>query len=433
MFGYYFNLALRSFRRNKAITVLMVLAIGLGIGACMTTLTAFRVLSGDPIPDKSDRLFYVQLDPQTLRGMVPGEEPETQMTRFDAETLLREKRGLRQTMMTGGSVSITPDRTDLPPFFTDARYTSTDFFPMFNVPFLYGTGWRAEDDDASARVAVISRTLNDRVFGGEDSTGRTLVIGGSEFRIAGVLDAWRPTPRFYDLNTGRYGEAEDVFLPFQTSRALDLGRNGSMNCWADTAGDDTGVNAPCAWIQYWVELESGAKAADYKGYLDNYSAQQKAAGRYERDPNTRLRDVMEWLDYNKVVPSDVVMQMWLGAAFLLVCLVNTIGLLLAKFLRRSGEIGVRRALGASRREIFKQCLVEAGTVGLAGGVLGLLLSLLGLWAVRQQPMSYAKLAHLDLSMLLTTFALAIAASLIAGLLPAWRAMQVTPAIQLKSQ
>ena len=115
------------------------------------------------------------------------------------------------------------------------------------------------------------------------------------------------------------------------------------------------------------------------------------------------------------------------------CLLNTVGLLLAKFLRRSGEIGVRRALGASRGEIFKQCLVEAGTVGLAGGVLGLGLALLGLWAVRQQPTSYAQLAHLDASMLLTTFVLAIVASLLAGMLPAWRAMQVTPAIQLKSQ
>jgi hypothetical protein len=80
---------------------------------------------------------------------------------------------------------------------------------------------------------------------------------------------------------------------------------------------------------------------------------------------------MEWLDYNHVVPGDVRLQMWLAFGFLLVCLVNTIGLLLAKFLRRSGEIGVRRALGASRAEIFKQCLVEAGTIGLAGGVLGL--------------------------------------------------------------
>jgi putative ABC transport system permease protein len=116
-----------------------------------------------------------------------------------------------------------------------------------------------------------------------------------------------------------------------------------------------------------------------------------------------------------------------------VCLLNTVGLLLAKFLRRSGEIGVRRALGASKRAIFAQCLVEAGTIGLAGGVLGLGLALLGLWAVRQQPTNYAELAQLDPVMLLTTFALALAASVLAGLLPAWRACQVAPAIQLKSQ
>jgi putative ABC transport system permease protein len=142
---------------------------------------------------------------------------------------------------------------------------------------------------------------------------------------------------------------------------------------------------------------------------------------------------MAWLDYNKVVPGDVRLQLWLAFGFLLVCLLNTVGLLLAKFLRRSSEIGVRRALGASRRAIFAQCLVEAGTVGLAGGLLGLGLAMLGLWAVRQQPASYAELAHLDPTMLLTTFLLAIVASLLAGLLPAWRACEVPPAIQLKSQ
>lgn len=433
MFGYYLDLALRSFRRNKVLTSLMVLAIALGIGACMTTLTVFRVLSGDPIPDKSDQLFYVQLDAGPVRGQTPGDEPDAQVTRFDAETLLSEKRGVRQAMMTGGSVSVTPDRSDLPAFFTSARYTSADFFPMFSAPFLHGTGWNAADDAASARVAVISKELNDRVFGGADSVGKFLLVGGTELRIAGVLDDWRPAPKFYDLNMSRYGTLEDVFVPFSTSRALDLGRQGSMNCWEDSGGDSTALNAPCTWIQYWVELENASQAQDYKAYLDNYSAQQKDAGRFERSPNTRLRTVMEWLDFNRVVPNDVVLQLWLGLGFLLVCLLNTVGLLLAKFLRRSGEIGVRRALGASRLEIFKQCLVEAGTIGLAGGVLGLGLSLLGLWAVRQQPVSYAKLAHLDASMLLVTFAIAILASLLAGLLPAWRAMQVTPAIQLKSQ
>ena len=432
MFGYYLNLALRSFKRNKALTALMVLAIALGIGACMTTLTVFRVLSGNPIPHKSEQLYYVQVDPRTLRGMTPGEEPERQLTRFDAEALLREKRGVRQAMMSGGAASVSPERADLSPFFAEARYTSADFFAMFAAPFLHGNGWARADDDASARVVVISKSLNDRVFGGANSVGKTLQLGNDGFRIIGILDDWRPSPKFYDLTNDRYGEPEDVFLPFSTSRVLEMPRSGNMNCWAST-GDDTALNAPCAWIQYWVELEDAGKAADYKAYLDNYSAQQKTAGRFERAPNTRLRNVMEWMDFNQVVPSDVVMQLWLGLGFLLVCLLNTVGLLLAKFLRRSGEIGVRRALGASRMEIFKQCLVEAGMIGLAGGILGLGLSVLGLWGVRQQPSSYAELAHLDPTMLLTTFALAIIASLLAGLLPAWRAMQITPAVQLKAQ
>ena len=222
-------------------------------------------------------------------------------------------------------------------------------------------------------------------------------------------------------------------MPFSTSRDLRMGRNGSMDCWGDSGGDSTSLNAPCTWIQYWVELESPGEAGPYRDYLMNYSDQQRAAGRFTRPTNVRLRNVMELLEFNRVVPGDVVMQLWLGLGFLLVCLVNTVGLLLAKFLRRGGEIGVRRALGASRRAIFAQCLVEAGAVGLAGGVLGLLLSILGLWAVRQQPYSYAELAQLDAGMLLLTFVLAVVSSVLAGLLPAWRAMQVTPAIQLKSQ
>ena len=433
MFGYYFNLALRSFKRNKGLTALMVLAIALGIGASMTTLTVFHVLSGDPIPQKSDRLFYVQLDPEGERDYQAGQEPVDQMTRFDSETLLKQKRGLRQTITNGGNVVVSSDKPGVTPQLTEARYATSDFFPMFDAPLRYGRGWTASEDDAKARVAVISKELNEKLFGGGDSTGKILHIAPNDFRIVGVLDEWRLVPRFYDMFNDQYGTMESVFLPFSTSRDLDLGTQGNTNCWDDSNGDVRGLNAPCAWLQYWVELDSPAKAADYRNYLVNYSNQQRAAGRFHRPANVRLRNVMELLEYNKTVPSDVRLQLWLALGFLLVCLVNTVGLLLAKFLRRSGEIGVRRALGASRGEIFKQCLVEAGTIGMAGGVLGLLLALLGLWAVRQQPASYASLAQLDGSMLLTTFALALIASLLAGLLPAWRAMQVTPAIQLKSQ
>ncbi len=438
MFAYYCDLALRSFKRNKVLTALMVLAIALGIGASMTTLAVFHILSGDPIPAKSSKLFYVQLDPAAMDGFIAGEEPSEQVTRFDAEALLRDKRGDRQAFMTGGNVGIEPQTSGMDPFYADSRYTTADFFDMFATPFLYGSGWSKAQDDRRERVVVISKDLNDKVFGGGNSVGKTLRVNMHDFRILGVLDEWRPTPRFYDMNSDRYGELEQVFLPFTVSRDLDMDRSGSMDCWDDDKVSDdpegnTGVNQPCVWLQYWVQLDTPAKAEEYRRYLTNYSDQQRASGRYQRPTNVRLRNVMEWLDHNKVVPGDVRLQMWLAFGFLLVCLLNTVGLLLAKFLRRSSEIGVRRALGASRRAIFAQCLIEAGAVGLAGGILGLGLAWLGLWAVRQQPASYAELAHLDPVMLVTTFVLAILASLLAGLLPAWRACQVAPAIQLKSQ
>ncbi|MGH8078304.1 MAG: ABC transporter permease, partial [Lysobacter sp.] len=225
MFGYYFDLALRSFRRNKVLTSLMVLAIALGIGASMTTLTVFHILSGDPIPSKSGVLFYPQLDPAGMDGYTPGEEPSQQLTRFDAETLLREKRGDRQAMMTGGSVAIEPKQSGLSPFYVDSRYSSADIFPMFELSFLYGGGWSSADDDKHARVAVIAKDLNDKLFAGGNSVGKTIRIENADFRISGVLDHWRPTPKFYDMNASSgYGAIEQVFVPFTTSRDLKLSR-----------------------------------------------------------------------------------------------------------------------------------------------------------------------------------------------------------------
>lgn len=439
MFSYHLELAVRSFKRNKALTALMVLAIALGIGASMTTLTVFHVLSGDPIPHRSGMLFYPQVEPRSLDGFTPGDAPEEQLTRYDAEAFLRDARGDRQAMMSGGSVAIEPQRSGIEPLNADTRYTSADFFPMFDVPFAHGGGWRKADDDARARVAVISKELNDRLFDGGNSVGKTLRMDQVTFRIVGVLAPWRPTPRFYDTSLQRYGTIEQVYLPFFTSRALQFGQSGNMSCWDDenAENDDEegnlGLNAPCAWLQYWVELRTPEKVEAYRRYLEAYSDQQRAAGRYERPTNVRLHDVMGWLEDRNVVPGDVRLQLWLAMGFLAVCLLNTVGLLLAKFLRRSSEIGVRRALGASRGTIFVQCLVEAGVVGGVGGVLGLALAQLGLWAVRRQPTDYAELAQLDPTMLLATFAIALVTSVLAGVLPAWRACQVAPAIQLKSQ
>jgi len=135
-----------------------------------------------------------------------------------------------------------------------------------------------------------------------------------------------------------------------------------------------------------------------------------------------------------VVSRDSQTQLWLAFAFLVVCLINTVGLLLAKFLARASEIGLRRAVGASKRSIFAQFLSEAGMVGVAGAALGLLLTWLGLMGLRALYAEGASgtLARLDLGMVAITVGVALLASLLAGIYPTWKACQVAPATQLKS-
>jgi putative ABC transport system permease protein len=433
MFGYYFDLALRSLKRNKVLTALMVLAIGLGIGASITTLTVLHLLSGDPLPGKSAQLFYPQIMPDTRSET----EPESEYTYIDATNLLREHRADRQAIVVSASIKVFGPQAGARPMPLSTVATSNEFFPMFDVPFLYGAGWTQADDDGRARVAVVSKALNDKLFGSASGVGRSLRLDRWDFRIVGVLNAWRPAPRYYDLyGQGTFASGDDVFIPFSTSRDLAqlyIVGNGT-DCWGTLTDPVHLENQPCVWLQYWAELDTPAKAAGYRDYLVHYSEQQKALGRFQfkKQPLTALPDLMQWLDKNGVVPSDVRLQTWVAFGFLVVCLINTVGLLLAKFLRRAGEIGVRRALGASRRAVFAQLLTEAGLVGLCGGVLGLLLTLAGLWAVRQQPAPYAELAHLDLRMFLVTFVLAIVASVLAGVLPAWRACRIAPGLQLRS-
>jgi putative ABC transport system permease protein len=433
MFGYYLELAFRSLRRSRALTALMILAVALGIGASMTTLTVLHVLSGDPLPGRSGSIYMPRLEPRDLSHTEDSKLP-VQVTWIDGMRLLHDHRADRQALMVGGTVPIQPDDPAVDPFIESARYTTADFFPMFGTPFRYGQAWSGVEDESRARVVVIGTDLNDRLFGGANSVGRTLRVNGAELRIVGVLDVWRPVPHFYDIYNGRFSGSEQVFVPLATSRALAMARDGGISCWGEgSTAEDEMERASCVWLQYWVQLDSAAHADAYRRYLDGYAHEQATLGRFERPQHPELTGLLAFLDEQKVVPSDVRLQVWLALGFFVVCLVNTVGLMLAKFMRRAGEVGVRRALGASRRSVFAQLLTEAGLIGMAGGVGGLVFAWAGLALVRRQPDAFARLAHLDLTMLIATLVLSVVATLVAGLLPAWRACSITPALQLKSE
>jgi putative ABC transport system permease protein len=440
MLGYYVHLALRSLRRNAVLTALMIIAIGVGIGAAMTTLTVLQILSVDSLPGKSAQIFFPQVDPMPA-DLYNTHHPLNMMDYGSAVDLWNARRADLQTLVVQSPAKVSAPGVDRPPMMLTLLATTSDFFPMFEVPFEYGSGWTAGEGKDRARVAVISSDLDDKLFAGQDSVGKRIRLKDSDVRVVGVLKPWRPHPLFYDVegsvtgnlvSMGRYGKPEDVFMPFFSALDVNDGNFSQFTCWGSGPVKPGHLeDSPCLWVSLWVQLDSAAKVANYGEFLNNYAQQQKALGRFA-NADTRMLDLMQRLDYEQVIPSNVKLQTWLALAFLAICLSNMVGLLLAKFLRRAGEIGVRRALGASRRAVFAQHLAEAGMIGLIGGIGGWLLTLVGLWLVRRQQMPYSDLVHMHVSMFVITFLLAIAVSLLAGALPALRASRIVPALQLRS-
>jgi putative ABC transport system permease protein len=438
MFNYNIMLALKSMRRNPIMTALMVAAIAVGIGISMTTLTVHYMMSGNPIPEKSDTLFAITLDSWNPLRPFDDDRPERgphQLTFHDAERLIDLGAGKRQTAMFESSLIVEPTDAQELPFEAGARATNADFFPMFNVPFIYGSGWDKSADAAAELVVVLNKELNERFFGGEDSVGKRLTMQGRQFQVVGVIDTWEPTPRFYDVINGGFQDVNEMFIPFSLTRALELDSNGSDWGWKseETTTFEQWLNSESAWVQYWVELDSVKDRGEYVAHLDAYVSEQKKLGRFERPLNNSIYNVMEWMEYHEVVANDAKVLLGLSFLFLLVCLLSTIALLLTKFVGKKAEISLRRALGASRKVIFKQQIAEVAVIGLTGGLIGLALAGLGLQGIEYLYDAPDGLVRLDWIMTFTAIGVAIISSVIAGIYPAWRVCQIPPATQLKTQ
>ncbi|HEX5162378.1 MAG TPA: ABC transporter permease [Steroidobacteraceae bacterium] len=443
MFAYYLRLALASFRRNPGLTALMVFAIALGISVCMITLTSYRAAAQNPAGERSKILFAPSIDSwDPERGWDEEEDKTyapTQLTYRDARGLYASDIPDRKVIMyKAGGVFSRADK-GMDPEYISTRMTTGDFFAMFEVPFLYGGGWDARADAGPDPVVVLSKETNQKAFGGENSVGRMVTWHGRDFRVIGVLNDWEPMPKYFDVSNGSFTDMEGAYIPFSWGQVLELGSDGNTNCWKTEIIDSwqAFLNSECVWFHAWFEIRSPEKQRAFREFLDNYVIEQKKHGRFPRPLNNYLYDVDGWLKRNNVVGDDNRAMLILAFAFLAVCLVNTVGLLLAKFLNAAPAAGVRRALGASRRDIFWQHLTESGMVALAGGIVGGLLGLVGIWALRAWYNGFADEAPRQLPIDETNFviviAIAVLAGLLAGLYPAWRIGRAAPASYLKVQ
>ena len=437
MLAYNFALSWHGLRRHPRTTLLVVLTMALGLASALTTLTLLHVLSADPLPGLSRHLYLAWVDSRQALRADESDDPgvPSALTLVDARALVAAHRATRQAMMSEFLQNVGNEDGSRSQGGQMGLAASSELFPLFGIPLSYGRYWTMQEDDVHAPVAVIAAGLSEKLFGTANGVGRTVKMNGKPFRVIGVSGTWAPNPHFHQLRVGNaFNVVDSVFVP--VGALLDAGMGPFMggDCDREVKTFTFGkVDVQrCRWLTVWTQLDTAEQVAGYRRFLRDYAGQQKAAGRFERAPRAELYGVPAWLELNRVVPDNVRLNVWLAGGFLLLCLVNVAGLLAARFLRRSTEIGVRRALGAPRRAIFAQCLGEAGLAGLAGGVLALPLTLFGLWIVRRQNLGYTELARLDPAMFAALFALALGAGVLVGVLPAWRACRVEPGLQVKS-
>ena len=439
MGGYYVVLALRSSARSKALTALVILLLAFGVSACMVSYAVFRATTSDPLPAKSSHL-YVPLIDNVGPSYDEHGEPHWSLSYMDAMALWRARKASRLTLLYAATWQVESDNPLIPAMSLGGDAVTADFFSMFNVPFRFGGGWTTDDEAQHATVAVISRHLNETLFGGQNSVGQKIRLDGQLFRIGGVLEDWNPRPRFFDAGSHgtvyNFDDAGDIYIPF--TRATDMKKNSlvvfcpTASWQSDKSHWDAYLHSECDRIDAWVELATPADADRYREYLRNYAAEQQHLGRFSWAPSIRLRNLTDWMTYQGVTPPASTLSMLVSASFLLIILVNVVGLMLARFMRRATEIGIRRALGASRLAIYGQFLTEAATMGFVGGLLGVALTLLGVWGAGGlfEP-NIARLVHADTSLIALTVLLAMAATVVSALYPTWRAAQTQPAWQIK--
>ncbi|HEY2679271.1 MAG TPA: ABC transporter permease [Steroidobacteraceae bacterium] len=444
---------MQSIRCSPIISALIVLVIATGIGTSVMALTLYHAKAGNPIWWKDDVLYRVLVDSRPASHesdtqQHPEYPPFTLIYR-DALAIHQSKIPERSVMEFYSSGLVDSLRPGARPLHRRVRVTTHEFFPMFEVPFLHGHGWSQSDDAGPSQVVVISSFLNDSLFGGGNNVGRTLTLSGHSFTVIGVLERWLPLPRFYD-EAKDFGPADDLFIPFRWIESIpELWMGGfCLQTISGISGFKALAPSDClSPIGIWVEMTTQRQRREFSDFLDSYAREQQRAGRFGRPINNRLVKVSTWLEMNDVVGNENRIHVALALVFLGICILNTLGLILAKFMSAAPLQGIRRALGATRADILRQHLMEVVVLGALAGLIGIGVAAAGLRLIRiwvfpesvqpHENPDFATIAqslsHMDGKMILFALLLSLLAGLLAGSYPAWRIGRMAPATFLKIQ
>jgi putative ABC transport system permease protein len=301
--------------------------------------------------------------------------------------------------------------------------TTTEYAEANKLEMAAGRFLIEEDGRLMRNVAVLGALTADRLFPYDNPLNQTIVLGGHDFQVIGIIKDRMPTG-----GSGGSQAAEDynsdVYVPLTTSRRR-FGDTIIIRSSGSRGGEKVELSQVTMTIDADVDSKEGRQTV-------------KAAGDLIREmlENSHLKK-----DWAVTIPLDRLEQaeeteqnfknllVLIASISLLVGGIGIMNIMLASVTERTREIGIRRALGAKRRDIILQFLVEAVVQTTIGGLLGILVGI-GIsygvpYAVQQLGMRRIPSA-LQWEPMLYSFFVAAAIGVLFGLYPAWRAARLDP-------
>ncbi|MGB2712938.1 MAG: ABC transporter permease [Vicinamibacterales bacterium] len=420
--------ALRQFWVARIFTVTAILTLALGIGGTTAIFTLIHavMLRSLPVGDPS-RLYRVgdgssccvQGGPQDRWGMFSYplfERLKAEMPEFEEVTAFQAG---------GARVSVRRQDTDTTPRPLRSEFVTGNYFSTLGVGAFGGRVFSGADDlPAAAPVVVMSHHAWQGTYGGDRSIlGATLVIEGHPFTLVGVS-----APGFFG-ETLR-GDPPDLWIPLQQEPLLN--------------GDTSILRQPVsAWLRVIGRLRPGATTEGMSARLTAILRQwmQHDSGY----PANWMPDILQSLPQQviTVVPAGAgvgimkeqygrSLQILLGVCglVLLIACANVANLLLARSVARRAQTAVRLAMGASRRQIVTQALVESIVLAVAGGMVGLFVAVGAARLILALAFAGTTFLPIDTNpspmVLAFAFGVALLTGIVFGAAPAWFATRTDP-------